>query len=328
MEERINILLTCAGRRVGLIRAFRDAAESLNIRSKIVGTDVSSLSPALYGCDVGLITKSILHDEYIPELLSIVKKQEIKLVVPTIDPELMVLARHRPEFEKLGARVLVSSLDVVETCQDKRKAYRFLIDHGFDTPVTRELSEVAEKDLTFPVFLKPWDGSASRSNATAATPEEFHYLSKRIPHCIVQEHISGQEFTCDVYVDFQMEVRAVVPRKRIETRAGEVSKSQTVKLPQLMEACRKLVTSLKAGPGVVTLQCFITKDNRIKFIEINPRFGGGVPLSIRAGADFPRWILSEMTGKPLRVKFDGWQDLLFMLRYDEAMWVENSKIVR
>ncbi len=328
MEERLNILLTCAGRRVGLIRAFRSAAESLNIRSKIVGTDVSSLSPALYGCDIGLITHSIVHEEYIPELLSITKKHEIKLVVPTIDTELMILARHRSEFEKLGARVLVSSVDVVEICQDKRNAYRFLVDHGFDTPQTRELSEVDEKDLKFPVFLKPWDGSASRSNAMAANWEEYHYLTKRIPHCIVQEHISGQEYTCDVYVDFQREVRTVVPRKRIETRAGEVSKSQTVKLPRLMEACRKLVTLLKAGPGVVTLQCFLTKDNQIKFIEINPRFGGGVPLSIRAGADFPKWILSEMTGKPLRVKFDGWQDLLFMLRFDEAFWIENSKIVR
>jgi carbamoyl-phosphate synthase large subunit len=328
MEDRINILFTCAGRRVSLVRAFQQAAERLTLTCTTVGADVSSLSPALYACDAGLVTKSIHHEEYISDLLSIVKKHKIKLIVPTIDPELIVLARHRQAFESLGARVLVSSPQVVEICQDKRKTHQFLIAHGFNTPGTRELGEVQAGDLKFPVFLKPWDGSASRSNATATDLEEFKYLSKRIPHCIVQEHISGQEFTCDVYVDFQGEVRTVVPRKRIETRAGEVSKSQTVKLRSLMEACRRMVEALKAGPGVITIQCFITKDNLIKFIEINPRFGGGVPLSIQAGADFPMWILSEMAGKVLRIKFDGWQDLLFMLRFDEALWVDSAKIIR
>ena len=82
-----------------------------------------------------------------------------------------------------------------------------------------------------------------------------------------------------------------------------------------------LVEKLGAGPGVITLQLFLTDEGRIKFIEINPRFGGGVPLSIKAGANFPKWILQELTdGKP-KIRPDGFKDGLTMLRYDSEVWL-------
>jgi carbamoyl-phosphate synthase large subunit len=85
----------------------------------------------------------------------------------------------------------------------------------------------------------------------------------------------------------------------------------------------KLVETLGAGPGVITLQLFLTDDDRVKFIEINPRFGGGVPLSIKAGADFPKWILQELSGKKTNIRSDGFEDDLIMLRYDSEVWLKN-----
>ena len=85
-----------------------------------------------------------------------------------------------------------------------------------------------------------------------------------------------------------------------------------------------LVEKLGAGPGVITLQLFLTSDRKIKFIEINPRFGGGAPLSIKAGANFPKWILQELSGKKQNVRFDGFQDNLIMLRYDSEVWIQGS----
>lgn len=322
--DRVNVLFTCVGRRVALVRAFQQAAESLGLRCRTVGTDVNPYSAGLYACNRAIITPPMADKAFIPELLAAVKAHKIDLIVPTIDTGLGVLAAHTDAFRRLGATILVSSPEVVGICQDKRRAYEFLVDHGFDTPVTTELSRVKMSRLQFPVFLKPWDGSASRGNAVVRSADEFRFWSRRVPNCIVQEYIEGQEFTCDVYVDLAMMVRTVVARKRIEVRAGEVSKSQTVKQPKLMNLCRRLVETLGAGPGVITIQCFVTKEGKIKFIEINPRFGGGVPLSIRAGADFPRWILSELAGRRPVIRFGGWKDRLYMLRYDEALWVSGN----
>ena len=105
----------------------------------------------------------------------------------------------------------------------------------------------------------------------------------------------------------------------------------------MIEQSKMLVESLGAGPGVITIQCFLTKSKikskitdrgpagteQIIFIEINPRFGGGIPLSIKAGANFPLWILRLWLGQKPRIRQTGWRDGLTMLRYDEAVWFEK-----
>ncbi|NLX06849.1 MAG: ATP-grasp domain-containing protein [Phycisphaerae bacterium] len=323
-SSRINILFTCVGRRYELVQAFRAAAKRLGVDLFLLGTDANPLSPALFACDKHVITRPIADPDYIPQILELVREHRIDLVIPTIDTELKHLATHRQEFQDAGARVLVSDLDVIEICQDKRRTYRFLREHGFGAPETRELGEVDASKLTYPVFLKPWNGSASKGNAVARDEEEFGYWSKRVPHCIVQPYLEGQEYTSDVYVDFQMAVRCVVPRRRIEVRGGEVSKGQTARIPALIEQCTRLVEALGAGPGVITIQAFVTLEGEIRFIEVNPRFGGGAPLSIEAGADFPSWIIQETLGAKPRIRTDGWKDGLCMLRYDAAVWIDRN----
>ncbi len=319
--ESLNVLFSCIGRRVSLLKSFKQAAKSLKIEAKFYGSDRDELSPALQLCDDKFITKPILSDGYVPDLLRIVKDNRIGLIVPTIDTELHKLAENRSEFEKLGCRVLISSPEVVNICQDKRKTFKFLSRNGFDTPQTLSLSKaLKDESLKMPLFLKPWDGSASRGNQIVNNRAELEFFGKRIPNCIVQEFVAGQEFTCDCYVDFEMQVRCVVPRKRIEVRGGEVSKGQVVKDVNIMHAVKEVVEKLGAGPGVITIQLIASKSG-MKFIEINPRFGGGAPLGIKAGANYPRWLLSEIIGNRLKIKFDGFQDGLTMLRYDSEVWV-------
>jgi carbamoyl-phosphate synthase large subunit len=64
------------------------------------------------------------------------------------------------------------------------------------------------------------------------------------------------------------------------------------------------------------------KNNKgcLNIIEINPRFGGGAPLSMRAGANFPKWILQELIGQDPRIRPTGFKDDLVMLRYDREVW--------
>jgi len=320
------VLFTCIGRRVSLLNSFRRAARQLKINASFFGTDTDELSSALQLCDKGFLVKPTTHPGYIKQLLSIVKANRVKLLVPTVDLDLKRLARNKPKFAAMGCRVLVSTPQVVDICQDKRKTYRFLLKNGFDTPLTISIaSALSRGKLDWPCFLKPWDGYASRGNAIVKNRKELLFFAKRIPNVICQEFIRGTEHTCDVYVDFNMKVRCVVPRKRIEVRAGEVSKGQVVKNHHIMNEAARLVETLGAGPGVITLQLFLTADDKVKFIEINPRFGGGAPLSIKAGANFPKWILQELLSRKPNIRFDGFKNNLIMLRYDSEVWIENSQ---
>lgn len=322
--ENIGVLFTCIGRRVSLLNCFRDAAKRLKINARFYGTDTNQLSPAFQLADEGFVVKAVNHPHYIRELLRIVRTKSIDLLVPTIDTELKLLAVNKSKFARLGCYTLISEPDVVEICQDKRKTYQFLVKNQFDTPLTMSLrNALAAKNPNFLCFLKQRDGSAGKGNAVAKNRKELQFFGKRIKNCIVQEFIDGTEYTCDVFVDFDMKVGCVVPRKRIEVRTGEVSKGRVVKNRQIMTHCARLIETLRAGPGVVTLQLFLTRNRKIKFIEINPRFGGGVPLSIKAGADFPKWILQRLVGKKPNIKFDAFEDGLTMLRYDAEVWVRN-----
>lgn len=76
----------------------------------------------------------------------------------------------------------------------------------------------------------------------------------------------------------------------------------------------------------ITVQCFLQPDGEIIFIEINPRFGGGYPLSYRAGADFPSWLMQLYMGEHPQVAIDEWEDGLAMLRYDDAIFVKANEI--
>jgi len=323
-QKSVNILFTCIGRRVSLLETFRKAARSLRVKARFLGTDTTKLSPALQLCDQRFLVKPINDAGYIKQLLSIVESNRVRILVPTIDTELKVLARNKKKFEDLGCRVLVSSEEVIDICQDKRQTYRFLIKHGFETPITMSAgSALSKSNLTWPCLLKPWDGSAGKDIFIIKSRQELAFYARKIKNAICQEYIEGEEYTCDVYVDFEKKARCAVPRKRIEVRAGEVSKSQVVKNTKIMNQAVKLVELLDAGPGVITLQLFLTKKHKLKFTEINPRFGGGVPLSIKAGANFPKWILQELLGKPTNIEFEDFTGGLIMLRYDSEVWIDK-----
>ena len=326
IENCLNVLFTCIGRRVSLLENFRRAAKPLKIKASLLGTDTTELSPALQRCDLRFGVKPTTHSGYIKQLLSIVKANKVKLLVPTVDLDLKCLAQNKSKFAAMGCCVLVSDPEVIEICQDKRKTYKFLLKNNFGTPTTisvRTALKNSKSETRFPLFLKPWDGYAGRGNAVVNNRRELLFYSKRIPNPICQEFVKGTEYTCDVYVDFGTKVSCVVPRRRIEVRAGEVSKGQVVKNARIMSKAASLVEKLGAGPGVITLQLFLTSDGKIKFIEINPRFGGGAPLSIKAGADFPKWILQELTGKKPNISPDGFKDNLVMLRYDSEVWIDS-----
>jgi carbamoyl-phosphate synthase large subunit len=322
----LTLLFTCAGRRVELLQAFRAAGQRLGVSLRLIAVDSDPTAPALYAADVPLIVPSADHADYIPALRARVKAEHVAALIPTTDTDLVTLAAHREEFAAAGCAALIGPPEVIRLCRDKTATYAFLVEHGIDTPRTWTPAEIrVEGRPPYPLFLKPRTGSASHSVQKLEGPRDLAYYLDRVPDAIVQEFVAGSEHTLDVYVGSSGAVRCVVPRQRWQVRGGEVSKGITVKNPAIMAAGRRVVEALGPGVrGVVTLQCVVTPDRHIRFIEINPRFGGGAPLAIAAGADFPAWLIQELRGVDPQIAFDGWQDGLCMFRYDWAVFVPHA----
>mgnify|MGYP003310279869 CR=1 FL=1 len=114
---------------------------------------------------------------------------------------------------------------------------------------------------------------------------------------------------------------AFVPRQRIATRSGEIIKGRIVKDREIIENVKRLLEVLKPI-GQITIQCMKTDDG-IKYIEINPRFGGGAPMSITAGANSCENLYRLLMGQQLEYNEEYKENLLF-LRFDSSIALNEN----
>ena len=306
-----------------LLQAFRAAARRLDVELRLIGSDTTSTAPALNCVDEPVLVPPIHDDGYIPALVETVRKHNVDALIPTIDTDLLPVSKHRDAFQEAGCIPLIATPQVINICRDKVLTYGFLAENNIDTPETFTPEQInALPEQRFPYFIKPRYGSASLAVQKIEDELDLEYYLRKVGEPIVQEYVEGLEHTLDVYVGLDGVPRCVVPRARWQVRGGEVCKGIVVKDRRIMDAGKRVVEAL--GPsvrGLVTLQCIVTADRRIRFIEINPRFGGGAPLGIAAGADYPAWLIQELCGQTPEIDFDGFRHGLCMLRYDWSVFV-------
>ena len=321
-----NVLFTAAGRRVSLVRQFKAALVQLGDRGRTITADVTRSAPAHYVADAHVLIPPWSSPDYVPRLLEICRHKQVRVLVPLIDTELATLARHAVAFAEAGTKVLISSPASIALSQNKRRTHEFFVALGVKTPQLLSNSDVASlRNAQLPVFVKPAEGSSSVGAHKVTTLDQLKFYQSQTADLMVQEFVAGDEFTIDVYVDFNGVPRCAVPRKRLAVRAGEVSKALTVKDQSLMAQCIAVVRAMPGAIGCITLQCFRDAGGQISFIEINPRFGGGFPLTAHAGANYPKWILQERRGEaPDYGGGIAWCDNLCMLRYDDELIIDGA----
>jgi carbamoyl-phosphate synthase large subunit len=324
----MNVLISSAGRRVGLLECFRQSLSDLSIPGRIVAIDATPYSPAGRRADAYHIVPKCTEPDFLAEVLEVCQQQDVNLIVPTIDTELPIYAEASQELSRLGICVAVSSPETISICFDKIRTHNWLVSHGF--PVPRQSTPKAvlsnPDSWEFPLIVKPRDGSASVGVRVISSFEELEAGSLFNNGLIVQELICGTEFTINVFVDKNSRCLCAVPHVRMEVRAGEVSKGMTVRDSALISLVQRLVETLPGAYGPLNVQCFVNPKGDIRIIEINGRFGGGYPLSHRAGAHMTKWLIEESMGLIPVGPFDEWEDGLVMLRYDNAVFLHKNDI--
>lgn len=298
MKKTIKILFTSVGRRVELLEAFKNAAEKNDVKLIIYGADFSVDAPALYYCDRKIKICRIDNPLYIESLLNLCSEEEIDLLIPTIDTDLLILAKNRKRFEEIGTKVVISDAEVVGLCRDKRYTTEFFQKSGVLAPIT--VDDIENYAGAFPCFIKPKDGSSSINAFKVNNIEELQEYVKKVPDYIIQPYIDGEEYTVDVFCDFVGNPIYVTPRKRLAVRSGEVLKTEIKNDDSIIEECIKIIENFKPC-GAITIQLIKNKnDNKNYYIEINPRFGGGAPLSMKSGADSSDAMIKLLIGHKLK----------------------------
>jgi carbamoyl-phosphate synthase large subunit len=313
-----NLLITSAGRRVSLVNEFRASLVKKISDGKVFAADLNpEWSSACRSSDGYFQVPSAEDALYVEKLISICIQNHIGLIIPTIDTELLILSENKEKFNNLGINVAISDLFFVKQCRDKRLSIELFNKFGIDMPKL-----VNKQNPTFPLFAKPFDGSLSKNIYLIKTIDDLTKTILDNEKLIFMEYISPlefQEFTVDAYYDKQSNLKCLVPRMRIEVRGGEVSKAKTVK-GTIYEVLKHKISYMPGAKSCITLQFFIHRiTERIYGIEINPRFGGGYPLSYESGADYPQFLIQEYLLNEEIEFHEDWKENRVMLRYDSEV---------
>ncbi len=317
----LNVLITAASRRVPLVQGFIQAVRALRHGGTVTVTDVNPLSPAVHVADKAWEVPLATDPAYIDTLLGICEAEEVGLLVPTIDDELSVVARAVPRFEAIGTRVAVSPAETTDTCNDKFRTSEWLRTRGVFAARTWMPEPRGELPAP-PVFVKPRTGRGSIGAFAARTPRELDFFLEYVTDPVVQEYLDGAEFTIDLFCDFQGRPIAVVPRERVVIRAGVIDRGRTVwdrALIDLAVDCARVLPFR----GAVNIQCRRVNGRPVIF-EINPRFSGGIPLTIAAGADFPRMLVDLALGRPVAPQLGRFEHGLWMTSYESSIFMSQE----
>ena len=288
----MNILITSAGRRVSLVQSFQKELKNIFPEGKVFTVDSSPESSAACRISDGFFKIPRIDDpNFISFLKNLCIKLDVKLIIPTIDTELLILSQNKKLFLEHNIQILVSSTDFISKCRYKRKTQAFFQERSIN--VAKEFSKT---DYKLPLFIKPCDGSGSIDNFIIRHKKEitsYHLCNEKLMFLEYIDQNKYDEFTCDLYYDKNSNLKCVVPRKRISIRSGEVEKGLTLK-NNLVTLIKESLENIDGVIGCINIQLFLEKDgDKVYGIEINPRFGGGYPLSYLAGANYTKWIIEE-----------------------------------
>jgi len=309
-----NILFTCAGRRNYLILYFKEALKGHGL---IIAADQDPLSAALKDADVSLVVPNIYSNNYINSLKEIIKTHNITALISLNDLELPMLSEYKQDLEQTGVKMLVSSKEVIDIGGDKWKTYHFIKQIGLNTPKTylameEVLKALHNKEITFPLVLKPRWGSSSIGLEFPESIEElklaYDYLKIKIKRSVLstlslqdseqaiifQEKMEGIEYGLDIVNNFKGTYFNSFIREKLGMRAGETDKAKSVFNPNITQVASTIAQHLK-HIGTMDADVFIAED-KVYVLELNPRFGGGYPFSHEAGANIAAVYIDWLNG--------------------------------
>lgn len=314
-----HILLLNARRRVFMIREMQKYLQQYYQEYEMASSDTDKMDPIAYATKCFRVLPKIEEKSFGIELLKYIKEANIKGIILWNNKDFKYIDNLKKEIESLDCKLLIPEKEKFEICFDKRKTNDFLINNRISTPkVYSSLNDVEN----FPVIVKPYDGAGNMNIHKANNMKQLKMYLEITPNPIIQEYIEGIHYTIDTYTDRKLYTFCVVPRERIKVRDAEVVIARINMKENLLQIGRK-VSEAFATNGPMNIQVIEDKEGIPYVIDMHCRFGGGTDLSIKAGADFHKWMIQDVLGLKEKHDFSLNQNLI-MTRYLHSIFFDSK----
>jgi carbamoyl-phosphate synthase large subunit len=288
---------------------------------KIVGFDSNSRALGRFFVDEFHVIPPD-HQLTVETWLNLCKKYSISRIIPSRDGELSFFADNRLTFSEQGIEVMISSREIVESCQDKLSFSRQGKTMGLPViPGEKKLSNCQ----TERIVVKERFGSGARQIGLNLTPNDAKRHGGTLQNPIYQPFISGREYTIDAYITRTRLVKGLVCRLREQVEHGESQVTFSVEDRELEELSLHFFEVFgKIAPffGHILIQVIKDFEGKYHIIECNPRFGGASHLSVACGLKSLEWFLKEAGGELLEPGFCRDKREKRLIRYPDD-WIQE-----
>lgn len=332
-------MIGSAGRRLYLIDWFRTALETLGLNGRIIIAENDPTSAASSYGDEMCLLPPYTDPSYADELLRLVDDFEPKLFLSANDYELMHLhvdTSIATDLRERGIFVPGVSPAWQKGCADKLQMSRMLEAIDVKTPRTvtgnelDRLLDVAGSSGEFVVKHRFGSRSSGLAVVAANRLEEAVISSAKsvrrraggagvLDEVIVQPRVPGSEYGVDIVSSLVDEgsLSGVFARRKLRMRAGETDKAVTVDPEPFRDVAAKIARAAELS-GLIDLDIFLDDAGMASVIDINPRFGGGYPFVHLAGADVPRYYLSQVFGLTIDADWRRYEYGVVAAKYQET----------
>jgi len=291
-NQKKNILLTSSSAKISLYNSICHAAKRIDKEITIIPADSNENVLSKYlSSEFKLMPET--KDNNLNEIIDFLFDNNIGIIFPSRDGELIFWAKYKGKLEELGFNVVVSPLLSVRVCLDKLEFYRFGHRNGFS--FIKTFNEFENMSSNNRYVVKQRFGAGSKNIFLNISKSEAIDIARDLPEYIFQPFIEGREFSVDAWLDKHNELKGIILRYRDLTIHGESQITTTFRNHKIEKKLAQNLRQLKLS-GPIVMQAIIDKNSDLHVIECNPRFGGASCLSIKAGLDSIYWSICEAFG--------------------------------
>ena len=262
----MDILLTNSGRRTYYINFFLELKKKLNsIKIHICDCNKKCATFGIKNVKKH-ITPAVKKNskKYISSLISIVKKNNIKLIIPLSDFDIILLAKNKKKFDNLNCKLAVSSKKTCEILSNKISSSEFCKKNSILFPKIIPFKKLKNFNKSKMIVEKKISGSASEGLKILKKQSS---ISKK-KNYFYQEFIRGIELNFDILNDLNGNYLGSCVKKKLSMRSGETDSAQILNKSQYYKLA-KLISKKIKHVGNLDCDAIEDKKGRIYFIDFN-----------------------------------------------------------
>ena len=305
---RAKVLIAGSGNTTGI-----NVIKSLIDEVEVIGCDFNPINPANKFCRNFAVSRcsSSLYNK---DILELIRNEGVTHIFASNDHDVRAMTLLSPELEKLGVRLNGVNGSVTIDCLDKDKTYKLFVENNILTPKKVDVRN-ALGNIPCVVRIKNM-GKTRKFVHIVKTKENFAEIPQtHLDNAICTCFVEGEEYTTDYLCDNESNLICAIPRLRVEVNNGMVWHGKVVHDEVLIQKVTEVAKKLGLI-GVGCIQCIKDKFGNYYFIEINPRPGSGIDLSINSGANLPLMSVYLQQGIEVKVPMINWDTQ--MIRYNTA----------